>query len=163
MFQRLLRVLYVIEFLVAVIAIFHVWSELGGAHLDYMAWYWKAAIGLPAAYVVVRITMAMVSDDAKRVRRMIAWGSVLVLLAVSAGLVTYYYHLNEPQDEENQDQQTVTPAALRVVGTPSDSGAVMGSVCRCRRLPAVPRRGVCGAVGDGACAVARSVEASAAG
>ena len=61
MLERLLHVLYAIEFLIALIAVYTVWSEVGGqGHLDYMAWYWKAAIGPPAAYGVIRLTQAAV-------------------------------------------------------------------------------------------------------
>src|SRR5579863_46738 len=100
MFQRLLHVLYAIEFLIALVAVFTVWSEVGGqGHLDYMDWYWKAAIGFPAAFAVVKLTVALASDSPRRRWRVMVWIVVLVLLSVGAGAVTYYYHLNEPQDE----------------------------------------------------------------
>lgn len=61
MLERLLHVLYAIEFLIALIAVYTVWSEVGGqGHLDYMAWYWKAAMGPPAAYGIIRLTQAAV-------------------------------------------------------------------------------------------------------
>ena len=150
MFQRLLHVLYVIEFLIALIAIYTVWSEVGGqGHLDYMAWYWLAAIGLPAAFAVVRLTMAFSSEGRKRLR-LIGWTLLLVLLAVGAGLVTYYTHLNEPKDEDEQDQGTVTPAALhscRVAPRGIRRSLCRHPVCRRGSLPAVPSRGVRGAIG----------------
>jgi hypothetical protein len=114
MFQRLLHVLYTIEFLLALVAVFAVWRELGGqGHLDYMAWYWKAAIGFPAAYAVVRLTICWTLEGPALKRRVIGWGLLLVLLGIIAGLVTYYYHLNEPQDENDADPGTITPAAVR--------------------------------------------------
>ncbi len=112
MFQRLLHVLYAIEFLIALIAVYTVWREVGGqVHLDYMAWYWKAALGIPAAVAAVQLTRAMAANGTARVRRMVMWSAILVSLTICAGVVTYYYHLNEPQDESDQDPGTITPAA----------------------------------------------------
>ena len=114
MFQRLLHVLYAVEFLLALVAIFAVWREVGGqGHLDYMAWYWKVGIGFPAAYAVVRLTISCSLEGPALKRRLIGWGVLLVLLGVIAGMVTYYYHLNEPQDENDTDPGTITPAAVR--------------------------------------------------
>ena len=114
MLERLLHVLYAIEFLIALVAVYTVWSEVGGqGHLDYMAWYWKAAIGPPAAYGVMRLTQAAVSQDAGRMRRMIPWILFLTLLVCCAGIVTYYYHLNEPQEENDQDPRAAVLALWR--------------------------------------------------
>ena len=116
MFQRLLQVLYALEFLLALVAVYTVWREVGGqGHLDYMAWYWKLGIGVPAAFAIVKLTVAWHQEGSARRRRVAAWGLSLLLLAVCAGLVTYYYHLNEPLDENDQDPGTITPAA--VLGT----------------------------------------------
>jgi hypothetical protein len=110
MFPRLLKVLYSIEFLIALIAIFTVWRDVGGAgHLEYMTWYWKALIGIPGAYVIVRMTMAMAGGDKWRTTM---WLLALAALAATAGILTYYTHLNEPQDEDEEDPGTITPAAV---------------------------------------------------
>jgi hypothetical protein len=110
MFQRLLQVLYVIEFLIALIAVYTVWREIGGSgHLDYMPWYWKALIGFPAAYVTVRITKSIVAGDTWR---MTMWILALTALGATAGILTYYTHLNEPQDEDEEDPGSITPAAV---------------------------------------------------
>ena len=112
MVQRPQIVIYGIEFLLALIAVFTVWSQVGGqGHLDYMAWYWKAGIGLPASFAAVRLTMAFASEGPRRRRHILTWMAVLLALSVGAGLVTYYYHLNEPQDENEDDAGTVTRTA----------------------------------------------------
>ena len=112
MFQRLLRVFYVVEFLIALIAVFTVWSEVGGqVHLDYMPWYWKGGIGFAAAGATVLLTRDLVLDGAPARRRRIGWVLLLVLLAVCAGGVTYYTHLNEPQDQDEEDPGAITPTA----------------------------------------------------
>jgi cytochrome bd-type quinol oxidase subunit 2 len=120
MFRRLLNVLYAIEFLIALIAVYTVWREVGGAgHIDYMPWYWKAGLGVPAAVAIVRLTLAAVDEDAGRTRRMVIWSVVLAVLAISAGGITYYTHLNEPQDESDEDPGTITPAAFQLRSLPS--------------------------------------------
>ena len=54
MSPKLLRLVYACEFLVALIAVFTTWSEIGGqATLDLMHWSWKLGLGfaLSAAFV----------------------------------------------------------------------------------------------------------------
>jgi glucan phosphoethanolaminetransferase (alkaline phosphatase superfamily) len=115
MTARLLRVIYFIEFLLALIAVYTVWSQVGGqTHLDLMPWFWKAAIGIPAAYAFVCLTVAIVSDGPLRLRRIVGWSVLLGLLAISAGLMTYYAHLNEPQDEDTADDGAITPTAYKM-------------------------------------------------
>lgn len=114
MFQRLLRVIYVIEFLLALLAVFTFWSEVGGqGHLDYMAWYWKGSIGLLSAYAIVRLTAAIAAGTPGSRRRIVAWSGVLVLLVLGAGLLTYYYHLNEPVDEDTTEDGATTQTLLQ--------------------------------------------------
>jgi len=109
--QRLLPVLYALEFLIALIAAYTVWGEVGGQnHLDYMAWYWKAGIGFGTAVALVRLTAAVAEPGPSARWRIAMWLLVMAGLVICAGLVTFYYHLNEPQDDE-EDSPTVTPAA----------------------------------------------------
>src|SRR5689334_13841476 len=113
MFQRLLQVLYAIEFLIALVAVYTVWREVGGAtHLDSMHWYWKALFGLPAAYAAIRLTKAWADAAKYRRTRILTWMIVLAGLTLGAGLLTYYTHLNEPQDEDEEDPGSITPAAV---------------------------------------------------
>jgi len=138
MFQRLLHILYAIEFLIALIAVFTVWSQVGGqGHLDYMAWYWKAAIGIPAAFSAVKLTILLASDHPQRKRRILAWTALLIFLALSAGGLTYYYHLNEPLDEDNQDSGVSTRTALPG-SADHDAGIARYAQCTVCRFPGVP-------------------------
>jgi len=42
----ILRLAYATQFLIALIAVFVLWSEVGGqVHLDLMPWYFKLAFG----------------------------------------------------------------------------------------------------------------------
>jgi len=51
----ILRLAYATQFLIALIAVFVLWSEVGGqVHLDLMPWYFKLAFGAGAAFAMVK-------------------------------------------------------------------------------------------------------------
>ena len=106
---RFLRIVYVAEFLLALIAVYTVWSEVGGqGHLDQMAWYLKLPIGTLMAYATVRATSAAVSNEHAWNSRTLRWTGIVVLLIALAGAITYLTHIYEPADEDNQDQTTTS-------------------------------------------------------
>jgi hypothetical protein len=126
MLQRLLPVLYALEFLITLIAVYTVWGEVGGQnHLDYMPWYWKAGIGFATASAVVQLTTALARTDSSARWRIVTWTLVLAGLALCAGLVTFYYHLNEPVDEDEDVPATVAPTA-RLSHPTTGPGAIRG-------------------------------------
>ncbi len=101
----LARTLYVIEFLIALIAVFTLWSQVGGqGHLDLMPWHLKFSLSVALAAATVQTTSAAASGDRAWNRRAVLWFVVVVLLAVLAGLITYYYHVTEPGDDEETPQ-----------------------------------------------------------
>ena len=60
----ILRLAYSTQFLIALIAVFVLWSQVGGqSHLDLLPWTVKLGLGLAAAYGMVRATAASVSGD----------------------------------------------------------------------------------------------------
>ncbi|MDQ6664570.1 MAG: hypothetical protein M3Z23_09275 [Acidobacteriota bacterium] len=100
----MLRIAYSIEFLIAIIAIFTFWSEVGGqGHLDLMPWYWKLGFSLAAAVVCLKLTAAMLEKQSIWSKSTLRWLLALGLLAAGAGAVTYYVHLNEPADTDESD------------------------------------------------------------
>jgi hypothetical protein len=104
-----LRLLYALEFLIALIATYTVWSQVGGqGHLDIMAWYWKLFLGVGISLATVKATAAAVGDKRTWNRRTLRWISIIVLLGLACGTVTYYYHLNEPPDEEEESSPAAT-------------------------------------------------------
>lgn len=116
MLRRLLPVLYAIEFFLSLIAVYSVWGELGGQdYLDYMPWYWKAGIGFGTAAAVVRLTAAFQLAGASARWRITIWVLILAAFGICAGLVTYYYQVNEPPDQEDAPA-SVTPTARLVSG-----------------------------------------------
>jgi glucan phosphoethanolaminetransferase (alkaline phosphatase superfamily) len=108
----MLRILLIIEFLIAIQAVFTFWSQVGGQyHLDLMFWPWKFGLSLAAALLITLMTMAFA-----RGRKPWALGVLLIVTVAIAGYVTYYYHLNEPSDEDDSgDNQTTITQLLQDV------------------------------------------------
>jgi hypothetical protein len=106
-----LRLLYTIEFLIAIIATYTVWSQVGGQyHLDLMAWYWKLGLGAGVAFAAVKATAAAVTGQRAWNSRTLKWISLIVALSLACGAVTYYYHLTEPPADE-EDQEDTAPTS----------------------------------------------------
>jgi hypothetical protein len=104
MTTRLRRLAYALEFLVAVIAIFTAWSEVGGQNaLDLMHWAWKLGLGLAMAGAVVAYTDALVTEPSTWSPRAARRLTALLLLGIIMGAVTYYYAL---QADESGDEGT---------------------------------------------------------
>jgi hypothetical protein len=104
MHNRLLRPLLIVEFLIALEAIFTLWSEVGGQyHLDLMFWPWKLGVGAVSAGLIVAITANLVRNDGQITRRAVLFFASLIVIFVVAGVVTYYYHLHEPADQDQDD------------------------------------------------------------
>jgi len=104
-----LRLFYAIEFLLALIATYTVWSQVGGQyHLDLMAWYWKLCLGTGIAFATVKATAAAVKSDRTWNARTLRWISIILALALACGAVTYYYHVTEPPPDEQDQEDTGT-------------------------------------------------------
>ena len=114
--MRILRLAYVAEFFVAVIAVFVVWDEVGGqSHLDMMPWYLKLALGVGAALAAVKATVAAVERDRAWNSRSVRWFGILLALLFACGVATYYYHLLEVEEQDEEDQgASVLPTALHI-------------------------------------------------
>lgn len=118
----ILRLAYTTQFLLALIAVFLVWSEVGGqGHLDLMPWYLKLGLGAAVAFATVRATMSAVSRDAPWNSGTLKWFGIAMALAVLCGLATYYYHLyGETDENDEQDSGSIsllapTPGALQTL------------------------------------------------
>ncbi len=105
-----LRLAYATEFLIAVIAVYVLWSQVGGqSHLDLMPWYLKLGLGAGAALAAVKATNAAVSDERAWNSRTLRWCGVLVVMLLGCGLATYYAHvyLEDNGDEPGGDNTAV--------------------------------------------------------
>jgi len=112
----ILRLAYVTQFLVALIAIFVLWSEVGGqSHLDLMPWYVKLALGAGAAICAVKATAAAVAHDNAWNGKTLRWLGLMLALMVGCGLASYYCHLYLEDDESDQDQDN---SAISLVAPP---------------------------------------------
>ncbi len=110
MTSRLLRLVYAFEFLIAVIAIFTAWSEIGGqAALDLMHWGWKLGLSLGLAWAIVSYTAAVVAQDSLWTLRSARWLTAIVLLLLGIAVITYFYAL---QVDTGESDETNTISAL---------------------------------------------------
>ncbi|HUI57174.1 MAG TPA: hypothetical protein VLY04_19495 [Bryobacteraceae bacterium] len=107
-----LRLAYAAQFIIALIAVFILWSQVGGqSHLDYMPWYWKLGLGAGAALASVKATAAAVSGARAWNAGTLKWLGILLLLLVGCGLASYYCHMYLEPDE-NDDQGGDTSVGL---------------------------------------------------
>src|SRR5580704_5287293 len=100
--NRLLRPFLVVEFLLAIEVWLTFWSQVGGQyHLDLMFWPWKFGLTVAGAWLITAITAELIRDTSGLSRRAIVYAALLFTVIVTAGVVTYYYHMNEPADDDN--------------------------------------------------------------
>jgi len=98
---RFLRIAYAIQFVVTWMAGFEIWAQVGGqGHLDLMPWHWKLLLSGGLAFVTVKATAAAVDRDRFWNRLTSAWLAAAAILAIAMGLLSYYEHLHEPEEEE---------------------------------------------------------------
>ena len=108
----ILRLAYTTQFLLASLAVFELWSQVGGqSHLDLMPWYLKLVLGGGAALATVRATAAAVSHERAWNGQTLKWLGILAALLIGCGLASYYYHVYEEQDEENDTVSSAVFAA----------------------------------------------------
>src|SRR6202035_880489 len=86
-----LRLAYSFEFLIALLVIFMLWSEIGGqGHLDLMPWYIKLVSGVSMACCCIRFTAGLVEEPRAWNFRSARWLGGLILIAIVMGGITYY-------------------------------------------------------------------------
>lgn len=137
----ILRLAYATQFLIALIAVFVLWSQVGGqGHVDLIPWYIKLGLGAGAAFAIVKATISAVSREPAWNGGTLKWFGILIALLVGCGLVTYYVHVYDETDEE-QDQQEDTVSML---SRPAPFSACVGAATPLARHkgPAAGSRGV---------------------
>ncbi len=96
MTPQFFRLAYALEFLVALVAIFTAWSEIGGqVALDLMSWAWKFGLSFALAGAVVGYTAALAGEESLWNPRSARWLTAVIVIAVTIGGITYYYTLQE--------------------------------------------------------------------
>jgi hypothetical protein len=107
----LLRLAYATQFLIAIIAIYVLWSQVGGqSHLDLMPWHIKLILGAGAALAAVKATAAAVSHEHAWNSGTLKWLGMLIVLLLGCGLASYYCHLY--LEEDDSGDQPDTPASV---------------------------------------------------
>ena len=110
------RLAYVLEFLLAIIAIVLLWGQVGGdVHLDLMPWYQKLTLTVALAWVIVAGTVSSVVRERVWNRWTVCYLVAGVLLAAVMALLTYYYHIHEDDDGED-GKDNVALLAARIPG-----------------------------------------------
>lgn len=122
----LLRLAYTTQFLIASIAVFFVWEEVGGPyHLELMPWWMKLALGTGMAFSMVRATAAAVSHEEAWNKSTVKWCAAVLLLAAGCAIANYYCNLYG-EEEDQQDEQKTSIAAL------PKRGATLGTHAKIR-------------------------------
>jgi hypothetical protein len=101
----ILRLAYTTQFLIALIAVFVLWSEVGGqSHLDLLPWHVKVLLGTGAAFCAVKATAAAVGSERPWNSKTLKWFGLALLLMIGCGLASYYAHVYLEEDDSDQDQ-----------------------------------------------------------
>ena len=110
----ILRLAYSTLFLITLLAISVVWSEVGGqSHLDLMPWYLKLGLGAGAAFACVKATAAAVSGTKAWNGGTLRWSGILLALLLGCGLATYYVHVYGETDEEDEEDSVTSQLIVR--------------------------------------------------
>jgi hypothetical protein len=110
-----LRIAYVAEFWIALIAVFVAWSQIGGqAHLDLMAWYIKLSCAVAVAFCAVGMTSSIAERPRAWNARTMIWLLAILVLLTLMSYITYWYHLHE-QDDQPSDENSATTVRNRMI------------------------------------------------
>ena len=105
------------QFAVTWMAVFAVWAQVGGqGHLDLMPWYAKLLLPAALSLAAVKATAAAVRRDRIRNARTSWWLAAALALIAAMGVLTYYEHLNEEQEDEVPAQVELSWAAGAAAG-----------------------------------------------
>ncbi len=119
----ILRLAYTTQFLIALIAVFVLWGQIGGqSHLDLMPWYLKLGLGTASAFAAVKATAAAVDRERAWNGQSLKWFGLMLALLLGCALASYYAHLNEDSDQGDQpDGEALTSRVWRT-GPPANLG-----------------------------------------
>jgi hypothetical protein len=125
-------------FLVALTTVLEFWNIVGGSyHLELMYWMWKFGISLAMAGMITALASVLAVRgklDFAAFWRLIIFMALTMALA---GGVTYYYHLNEPTDDEQSDEPSITKTEFRIrerAGDPAPGHIVSHEIAVTSRL-----------------------------
>jgi hypothetical protein len=133
------RIAYIALFLIALLTVFQLWSQVGGqSHLDLMPWYLKLFLGAGAAFAIVKASAAAVANKNAWNGGTLRWCGILLILLIGCGLASYYVHVYG-EDEDNQDDEgTVNSALITPALAPAISAKLIRTAPNTRNRAAEP-------------------------
>lgn len=120
----ILRLAYTTLFLLALLAVFEVWGDVGGQqHLDLMPWFLKLGLGVGVAYATVKVAAAAASSKQAWNGATLRWSGILLILIIACGLASYYVHVygEEDDDEDTADASVAALSLLPAAPLPGPS------------------------------------------
>jgi len=108
-----LRLAYIAVFLLSLMAVFTLWSQVGGqGHLDLVPWSLKLALGVGAAYAITRASVAAVKGEHGWNSQSVKWTGLALAALFLCGMASFYAHnnLEDTGDEQDQGDATVSSA-----------------------------------------------------
>jgi heme/copper-type cytochrome/quinol oxidase subunit 3 len=98
----LLRLAYSTLYLIALIAVFVAWSQVGGqSHIDLLPWWLKLGLGMTMAFAVVRAAASAVAGERAWNGQTLKWLGLTLALGIVCGLATYYAHTYLEETDES--------------------------------------------------------------
>jgi hypothetical protein len=126
----LLRLAYTTQFLIASIAVFFVWEEVGGPyHLDLMPWWLKLGLGTGVAYSAVRATASAVARDSAWNKTTLRWYAAMAVLLLGCAMANYFCNVLG----EEGDQPEGSDTSIAALGPGERS--VLSPACRVETHP----------------------------
>jgi len=114
--MAILRLAYIGIFLIALIAVFTLWSQVGGqGHLDLVPWSLKLALGVGAAFSIARAAAAAVHGEHGWNAQTVKWTGLALAALFLCGMASFYAHnnLEDSGDEPDESDSTVSSTYQR--------------------------------------------------
>jgi hypothetical protein len=111
--MQIFRLAYIAVFLLSLMAVFTLWSQVGGqGHLDLVPWSVKLALGASAAYSITRASAAAVKGEHGWNSQSVKWTGLALATLFLCGMASFYAHnnLEDTGDEQDQGDATVSSA-----------------------------------------------------
>jgi hypothetical protein len=124
--MHLIRLAYATLFLIALMAVFILWSQVGGQnHLDLMPWHLKLLLGLGAAFAAVKATESSVDNEKPWNGRTLRWAGILLALLIGCGCASYYYHTYEEDNGDDTEENVPAVHPARSLRNPHEAAALV--------------------------------------
>ena len=107
--MQTILIAYATQFLIAVLAICELWSQVGGqSHLDLLPWHVKLVLVAGASFAVVKATAAAVSNEQAWNAGTLKWLGIVLVFVVGCGVASYYSHVNLEEQPDQQEQDAAS-------------------------------------------------------